>query len=108
MVSKHKINMKIRELRIGKLKPGCDNEYKNAHDNIWPELEEEYKQNGVIEISCFLNKTDLYVYMEYEEDTWGKVDKSKLKWDSKWQEYMKTLCLPVPDETQPIEIYRLK
>lgn len=96
-----------RELRLGKLKEECVEEYIKAHDNIWPELVSEYKRNGMYEISCFLNKTDLYIYFEYEEEIWGQVDKSQLEWDKKWQEHMETLSCQVPEEVQPIEVFHM-
>jgi L-rhamnose mutarotase len=97
-----------RELRLGKLKEECVAEYIKAHNNIWPELVNEYKQNGMYEISCFLNNTDLYIYFQYDPDLWEKVDKSTLKWDKKWQKLMKTLSLEVPEEIQPKEVFRME
>ncbi len=95
-----------RILRIGKLKEECVDEYRRLHDNIWPELVKEYRENGMSEISCFLNKTDLYVFLQYEESVWKNVDKTDLPVDKKWQELMKTLSIAEPEDVQPVEIFR--
>ena len=39
-----------------KLFPGFEAEYKNRHDEIWPELAELLKQSGISEYSIFLDE----------------------------------------------------
>ena len=97
-----------RKLQIQKIKENCIEEYKNAHKNIWPELLKEYKEAGFINISCFLNGQDLYVYMEYDEDLLYERSKHPMPIDVKWQEYMDTLKIEMPAKEEPLEVYRMK
>jgi len=38
-----------------KLKPGCRDEYKRRHDEIWPELAQALRDAGVYDYSIFLD-----------------------------------------------------
>ena len=50
-----------------RLKPGCEQIYKEKHDAIWPELAELIRRNGIRNYSIFLIDLDLFAY--YETDT---------------------------------------
>lgn len=39
-----------------KLKPGKKEEYKKRHDQIWPELKQLLKENGISDYSIFLDE----------------------------------------------------
>ena len=39
-----------------KLNPGCEEEYKKRHDEIWPELESLLKKSGISDYSIFFDK----------------------------------------------------
>jgi L-rhamnose mutarotase len=39
-----------------KMKPGCAAEYKKRHDEIWPELSQLLKDNGISDYSIFLEE----------------------------------------------------
>ena len=39
-----------------KLNPGCVEEYKKRHDEIWPELESLLKESGISDYSIFFDK----------------------------------------------------
>lgn len=39
-----------------KLFPGCKNEYKKRHDEIWPELKQLFAQKGVHDFSIFIDE----------------------------------------------------
>ncbi len=93
----------IRELIVGKLKPSCVDDYINAHNHIWTELEEEYRKYGMSQISCFLHDRQLFVYLEYEEKF--LLNKENLKVDPKWQTYMSLLVEAQDNELRPKEVY---
>jgi L-rhamnose mutarotase len=38
-----------------KLKPGCEQEYRRRHDQIWPELKALLKKAGICDYSIFLD-----------------------------------------------------
>jgi len=40
-----------------KLKPGCADEYKRRHENLWPELHRLLQQAGISDYSIFLDET---------------------------------------------------
>ena len=56
-----------RMLFMSKLKPECVEEYRRYHENVWPELEQAYKEAGILKVSCFLHENTLLVYSEYDE-----------------------------------------
>ncbi|MCL5770938.1 MAG: L-rhamnose mutarotase [Actinobacteria bacterium] len=83
-------------LRFGsifKIKPEFKDEYKKAHDEIWPELVKEIKKTGIKNYSIFFRKDGtLFSYFETDLDVkeLTKRQKKYLKKDicRKWQECM--------------------
>jgi L-rhamnose mutarotase len=45
-----------------KLNPGCIDEYKKRHDEIWPELSEALHEAGVSDYSIFLDEETLTLF----------------------------------------------
>lgn len=45
-----------------KLKPGYEQEYKQRHDEIWPELVSELKAAGIADYSIFLDSETLTLF----------------------------------------------
>jgi L-rhamnose mutarotase len=95
--------MIIRKLIKQRLKPECIDEYIKAHNEIWQELVDEYKNGGITQCSCFLDGTDLYVLMEYDDQ---KQIANKI--DPKWQEYMNTLKDMTANSIEINEIFRME
>ena len=56
-----------RVLSMAKLKETAVPEYIRRHDEIKPELLDLFRQAGIIQISCFLNRTTLLVYAVRDE-----------------------------------------
>ena len=52
----------IRNAFKMKLKPGCLEEYKKRHDEIWPELAAELATAGVSDYSIFLDEETLTLF----------------------------------------------
>lgn len=45
-----------------KLKPGCEDEYKKRHDEIWPELSAALGKAGVSDYTIFLDEETLTLF----------------------------------------------
>ncbi len=45
-----------------KLKPGCEAEYQQRHDAIWPELSQVLRDAGVSDYSIFLDRETLTLF----------------------------------------------
>ncbi len=103
LLGKGRCKMIVRKLFKQKLKSECIDEYLEAHDNIWQELVNEYKNGGIIQCSCFLDGLDLYVLMEYDD-----TKKIANEIDPKWQEYMNTLKDMTVEPIKINEIFRME
>ena len=86
------------------LKPGKEKEYQKRHNEIWPELKELLKQEGVAKYSIFWDKETnvLYAYQ------WNSGDGSSQDMGSniivqRWWEYMADIMETNPDNS-PISI----
>jgi len=68
-----------------KLKPGCREEYKRRHDEIWPELIRLLKEAGVSDYSIYLDEdTDTLFAVQYQEGEGGSQDLGSLEIVQKW------------------------
>ena len=47
---------------VMKLKPGCEEEYKKRHDQLWPEMVDTLKQSGIDDYSIFLHAETGYLF----------------------------------------------
>jgi L-rhamnose mutarotase len=45
-----------------RLKPGCEQEYRRRHDEIWPELQAALTQAGIRDYSIFLDEVTLTLF----------------------------------------------
>jgi L-rhamnose mutarotase len=55
-----------RKVFLTRLKPEFREQYIDAHDNFSPELRQRYFEAGVRQISLFLFKDELFMYVEAE------------------------------------------
>ena len=56
----------MRAAWIMRLKPGCEADYKEKHENIGPEMLELMKRQGVRNFSIFRDGLTLFAYQERE------------------------------------------
>jgi len=96
-----------RSLSVEKIKKERLEEYIKAHDNIWPKLEEEYRIAGVTNLSCFMKDCELFIFFEYEDTIWDKINRNEMKVDKKWQKYMAGFSDPDFKGYKTREIYNL-
>ena len=92
-----------------KLLPENVDEYVRYHQNVPGELMEIYRQNGVLDLSCFLCENDLVVYLEVDEEIYRqkaeKIANSKV--DSEWQALMAMLNDPEFTTLNYHEVFRM-
>ena len=84
-----------------KLKPGFEEEYKNRHDEIWPELKKVLSEAGIRNYSIFLDEETgtLFAYQELEE---AHEEVSGNPVVRKWWSYMKDI-METNSDSSPVE-----
>jgi L-rhamnose mutarotase len=98
-ITNNKINtiegdLKVRRFgSVFRIRPDYKDEYKKAHDDIWPELVAEIKKLGIKNYSIFYRKDGtLFSYFESDLDLeefqtrWKEYFKKDIS--KKWQKYM--------------------
>ena len=90
-----------------KLKPGMKEEYKKRHDEIWPELLQLLRDEGVYDYSIFLDEeTNTLFAVQKVKGDGGSQDLGSNPTVQKWWAYMADLMETNPDNspvTKPIE-----
>ncbi len=80
---------------VMRLKPGNEAIYKRKHDEIWPEMLENMKRDGVSTFSIYLHGLDLFAYMERDTAPDPDTKPSDLTW--RWWEMMAPYMETNPD-----------
>jgi L-rhamnose mutarotase len=79
----------MRVAFVMKLKPGCEAVYKQKHDEIWPELVELLRSQGVRNYSIFRHGLTLFAYFERDvPPPEGPHDPIILRWWAMMEPYM--------------------
>ncbi len=90
-----------------RLKPGCRDEYKKRHDEIWPELKELIRSTGVSDYSIFLDaETNILFAVQKQGGQVSSQDLGSNPVVRKWWNYMSDLMETNPDKspvTTPLE-----
>jgi L-rhamnose mutarotase len=87
-----------------RLQPGCEAIYKAKHDQIWPELLERLKGQGIVRYAIYRDGLDLFAHLEATEpQTPGEsVDPVVRRWWDMMAEFMETTEDNSP-KTWPLE-----
>ena len=103
-----KVTTMQRLLKL-KIKDDCVDEYCQYHRNLWPELEETYKQHGIMQLSCFMDGSSLFVYLECDAEVYpnAKDALAENEIEKKWQAIMATLSDSVFEMVEYKEVYRM-
>jgi len=83
-----------------RVNPGQEAEYARRHQPIWPELEDTFREHGVLSYSIFLDpgSLQLFAYLEVEsEEKWDLISQTAIC--RKWWAYMKDLMPCHPDNS---------
>ena len=79
-------------------------EYKQRHDELWPDLASELKNHGAQNYSIFLDERtgQLFAYLEVEcEEKWAKIAQTETC--KRWWAYMKDIMQTNPDNS-PVSV----
>lgn len=94
----------MRVAWVMRLKPGNEAVYKQKHDEIWPELLEQLKAQGIRNYSIYRHGLTLFAYLERDEppDPDEQPPDIVLRWWEMMEPYME--CNPDGSPTQePLE-----
>jgi L-rhamnose mutarotase len=89
-----------RKAFVMHLYPGCEEEYKKRHDEIWPELKAELRKAGVSNYSIYLDRKTgaLFAFQQLADDsTDGELAQREIV--KKWWHMMKDIMETNPDES---------
>ena len=88
----------IRNAFKMKLKPNCVEEYKNRHDEIWPELSQAHTDAGIFDYSIYFDEESLTLFAFQKLTDDNSADNLKnLEIIQKWWDYMSDLMEVHPD-----------
>ena len=80
----------IRSAFTLRLEPGALAQYREYHDNIWPDLVAEIERQGIAQITIFENDPVLFLYSEItDEEAWDRLWHTAIH--DKWGEIMDPL-----------------
>jgi len=87
-----------------KLKPGCKDEYRKRHDEIWPELSALIRSTGVYDYSIFLDEeTNILFAVQKVSGEGSSQDLGTNPIVKKWWAYMADIMETNPDHS-PVTI----
>ncbi|KPJ80023.1 MAG: hypothetical protein AMS17_21020 [Spirochaetes bacterium DG_61] len=74
---------------IFRIKPELKNEYKKAHDEIWPDMAQAIRESGIRNYSIFFRKDGtLFAYLEAEDPEKSFEYIGKQEVNERWQKAM--------------------
>ena len=86
------------------LKPGCKDEYRKRHDEIWPELAELIRSTGVCDYYIFLDEsTNILFAVQKQSGEESSQDLGENPVVKKWWAYMADIMESNPDNS-PVAI----
>ena len=87
-----------------KLYPGFKDEYRKRHNEIWPELAQLLKNEGICNYSIFLDEetNTLFAYQE-QSGTSSSQDLGQTEIVKKWWKYMADIMETNPDNS-PVSV----
>ncbi|MBR0333719.1 MAG: L-rhamnose mutarotase [Bacteroidales bacterium] len=87
-----------------KLKPGCQEEYRRRHAQVWPEILQLLKETGVSDYSIFLDEeTDLLFAVQKVSGESNSQQLGHVEVQQRWWSYMADIMEVNPDDS-PISI----
>lgn len=86
------------------LKPGCEKEYERRHNELWPEMRDLLKKEGVSDYSIFWDKeTNILFGVQKTDSDASSQDLGQLEIVQKWWAYMADIMETNPDNS-PVSI----
>jgi L-rhamnose mutarotase len=91
----------MRQAWVMWLKPGMEALYKQRHDEIWPELVERIRAEGIRNFSIYRHGLLLFAYLERDEPPPEGAPVADVTW--RWWESMAPLMETNPDFSPVME-----
>ncbi len=91
----------MRQAWVMTLKPGMDALYKQRHDEIWPELVERIKAEGIRNFSIYRHGLTLFAYLE--RDAPSPVGEDVHPITRRWWEWMAP-CMDTNPDLSPVQV----
>lgn len=86
-----------------KLKPGFKEEYRRRHNELWPEVKELLKANGISDYSIFFDEeTNSLFAVEKIDDGVARIDLSKEQVIKNWWDHLADIMEVKPDNSPVI------
>jgi len=86
------------------LKPGCKEEYRKRHNEIWPELKQLLKENGVSDYTIFLDEeTNTLFGVQQQAGVQSSQDLGSLPVVQRWWAYMADI-METNEDNSPVTI----
>jgi len=82
-----------------RIKPGTEEEYRQRHRQVWPELLAELKRAGCQNYSIYLRGTELFAFMEVEDFQHFLSVMAGSPVSERWEQYMSDILLREIDPT---------
>ena len=89
----------MRQAWVMKLKPGMEKLYKQRHDEIWPELAEQIRAEGIRNYSIYRHGLTLFAYLERDVPPPDGRPISDVTW--RWWAWMAP-CMETNPDTSPV------
>ncbi|PSL34714.1 L-rhamnose mutarotase [Chitinophaga ginsengisoli] len=87
-----------------RLKPGSKEEYCKRHDEIWPELKQLLKDNGVSDYTIFLDEeTNILFAVQQQAGEQSSQDLGKTQIVQRWWAYMADI-MDTNEDRSPVTI----
>ena len=87
-----------------KLKPGCQEEYRRRHAQVWPEILQLLKETGVSDYSIFLDEeTDILFAVQKVSGESNSQQLGHVEVQQRWWSYMADIMETNPDNS-PVSI----
>ena len=83
---------------VMQINPGCEEEYKERHKRVFPELLEAFKKVGIQNYSIFMDGTRLFAYLEAENYQQARKRLAEEPSYQKWQLFMKPLMVGLDEK----------
>lgn len=86
------------------LKPGCKEEYKKRHSELWPEVRRTLEEGGVYDYSIWLDEETGYLFaFQRTRGDCGSQDMGSVEAIRRWWHFMQPLMDTNPDES-PVSV----
>jgi L-rhamnose mutarotase len=97
----------IRKAFLMRVRPGCEAEYEQRHNPIWPELEATLREHGAHSYAIYLHPEtgQLFATVEIEsEERWDAVARTEVC--RRWWASMRDLMPSNPDDSPQADALR--